>query len=869
MAKKVFVFCIVLILSMSIYAQIPDAFNYQAVIRNASDEILSNQDVGIRISIYEGNNPGTNLFSESHSVTTDTYGVISVGIGNGTLISGNFLEIDWTTGNKYLKVEVDEAGGSSYTNMGMAKLLSVPYALSSKSAENLGANNIYTPGSDTLFVVKDYDGNVVFAVFPDGAAVYVNEGVKGKVGGFAVSGRSPNKATEEEYLVVTVDSTRIYYKDTIDTKGKVGGFAISGRSPNKGSVTKLMDLTKKNYFIGHEAGINTTEGLYNTFLGYYAGYTNNGYNNIFIGDSAGFYNENGSSNIFIGNTAGKLNTSGYRNIFFGNKSGYENQSGRYNVFIGDQSGVKNTTGQQNVFIGATTGYYNSTGVQNVFVGNWCGYKNTEGTGNIFLGNQSGWNNTVGNDNIFIGTVSGLNNTSAGNNIFIGNSAGYTNATGTENIFIGKESGYSNVEGDLNVCIGFQSGYSLTTGNYNSYLGFWSGYHNTSGTYNTFIGAHSGYYNFESNNNVFLGSYTASDDTIGSENTFLGAAAGRYSSGHDNTFVGAICGTENKSSHHNVYVGAFTGRENLDGNYNVFIGHSAGYWTNASNNTFIGHAAGANATGSNNVFVGYLSGVNETGSNKLYIENSDVDSTGALIWGDFTDNKVRINGQFGVNIEPTGNTIEAYYGEGSGSIMVKGTGNDYSYSRLVLMSDEAVDQQWQIYHNLSNNFEIVCNDGTTWYNGILELDKNGVLTTAGSILPKTDNAGSLGNLTHRWSVVYASNGTVQTSDFRLKDQIKNISYGLDAIIKLRPVSFRWKNESSDGKKLGLIAQEVQPVISEVVHVGNDEDKTLGINYSELVPVLIKGIQEQQQLIKKQQERIDDLENRLVQLEILLK
>ena len=96
--------------------------------------------------------------------------------------------------------------------------------------------------SDTLFAVKDKNGNIVFAVFPDGAKVYVNSGVKGSVGGFAVSGRNPAKAAiEEDYLKVTPDSTRVWINESV--KGKVGGFAVSGRNPAKGITSDYFVST--------------------------------------------------------------------------------------------------------------------------------------------------------------------------------------------------------------------------------------------------------------------------------------------------------------------------------------------------------------------------------------------------------------------------------------------------------------------------------------------------------------------------------------------------------------------------------------------------------------------------------------------------
>jgi Chaperone of endosialidase len=74
--------------------------------------------------------------------------------------------------------------------------------------------------------------------------------------------------------------------------------------------------------------------------------------------------------------------------------------------------------------------------------------------------------------------------------------------------------------------------------------------------------------------------------------------------------------------------------------------------------------------------------------------------------------------------------------------------------------------------------------------------------------------------------------------------------------IRPVSFNWKDKPSDGRKLGLIAQEVQPIVGEVVNQGTDPDKTLGIYYDELIPVVIKSIQDQQQEIDVLDTKIQD-------------
>jgi hypothetical protein len=113
---------------------------------------------------------------------------------------------------------------------------------------------------------------------------------------------------------------------------------------------------------------------------------------------------------------------------------------------------------------------------------------------------------------------------------------------------------------------------------------------------------------------------------------------------------------------------------------------------------------------------------------------------------------------------------------------------------------------------------------------------------GSITPNVDNAFTDGNATYKWSAVYATNGTIQTSDARLKENVNNLSYGLADILKLRPVSFTWIAQPQQGTKLGFIAQEVQPILPETVNVGDDANHTLGLTYTEFVPIIVRAIQQ---------------------------
>jgi trimeric autotransporter adhesin len=127
-----------LILVSSAVAQAPQSFSYQAVARDGTGTILTSKLVSFRISILSGSVSGTTVYSETHSgKTTNTFGLVNLEIGKGSVVSGTFSTISWGTNTYFIKVEMDPNGGTAYQVMGTSQLLSVPYALYAKSAETV------------------------------------------------------------------------------------------------------------------------------------------------------------------------------------------------------------------------------------------------------------------------------------------------------------------------------------------------------------------------------------------------------------------------------------------------------------------------------------------------------------------------------------------------------------------------------------------------------------------------------------------------------------------------------------------------------------------------------------------------------------
>jgi hypothetical protein len=133
--KHLFTF-LTLVSSLIAFCQAPDAMSYQAVIRDASNELVASQVVGMQISILQGSASGTVVYTETQTPTTNTNGLVSIAIGEGST-NDDFSSIDWADGPYFIKTETDPNGGSDYSITGTTQLLSVPYAMHAKTADNM------------------------------------------------------------------------------------------------------------------------------------------------------------------------------------------------------------------------------------------------------------------------------------------------------------------------------------------------------------------------------------------------------------------------------------------------------------------------------------------------------------------------------------------------------------------------------------------------------------------------------------------------------------------------------------------------------------------------------------------------------------
>jgi uncharacterized protein (TIGR02145 family) len=181
MKKRFLLILSIVICCFYSFAQVPQAFNYQAVARDNNGNELTNRKVSFRICLLQGSTTGSEIYAETHNDSTNQLGVVDLEIGNGTVVTGDFSTIDWSTGIYFLKVEMDETGGTSYREMGTTQLLSVPYALYAKEAEEVDDADadptnefqVLSISNDTLYL--NNGGYVYLGYYSDTQRLVLND----------------------------------------------------------------------------------------------------------------------------------------------------------------------------------------------------------------------------------------------------------------------------------------------------------------------------------------------------------------------------------------------------------------------------------------------------------------------------------------------------------------------------------------------------------------------------------------------------------------------------------------------------------------------------------------------------------------------
>ena len=350
--------------------------------------------------------------------------------------------------------------------------------------------------TEPIFEIKNDAGQTVFAVYPGGVKIFVDDQLKATGGGFTVGRIGTEKATGGDIFSVNPNDVRVNIDDALKATG--GGFTVGRIGTEKATTNDYFSVQPNDVrvIINDAGGLKATGGGFTVgrigtekatggdedFLkvtpdstrvyidssstaGFAVGRLGSTKNtnfldltpdNYFIGQDVAPNITTGKLNSVFGYNAGYSLTTGSDNIFIGNKAGFNTGSGisggNENIFIGNEAGYNSTTPVRNVFIGHEAGHENVSGQYNTYIGNMAA-RNGKGFYNTILGGLAANTNNFGNSNVVIGYVAGRDMVS-GQNVYIGQGAGYNNS-GTEggNVFIGYYAGESLSAQDHRLAIG--------------------------------------------------------------------------------------------------------------------------------------------------------------------------------------------------------------------------------------------------------------------------------------------------------------------------------------------------------------------------------------------------------------------------------
>lgn len=173
MKKRLVLLLVAVVATMTAMAQVPQTFTYQAVVRDANGRLISNGNVGVKVSILQGSETGAVVYQDEQTARTNANGLFTIEIGNE---QNSIAAIDWARGPYFLKSEVDPTGGNSYVLSTIQQMLSVPYALRAHTVDSIIGGVNYNE-SDPVFTAwdKDYNDLINRPNFADSVSRIVNE----------------------------------------------------------------------------------------------------------------------------------------------------------------------------------------------------------------------------------------------------------------------------------------------------------------------------------------------------------------------------------------------------------------------------------------------------------------------------------------------------------------------------------------------------------------------------------------------------------------------------------------------------------------------------------------------------------------------
>jgi hypothetical protein len=432
--------------------------------------------------------------------------------------------------------------------------------------------------------------------------------------------------------------------------------------------------------------------------------------------------------------------------------------------------------------------------------------------NTALGNGALSANTSGVNNTAVGNAALLANTTGSSNTAIGNGALEINNFGTSNSALGTSALGSNSSGAYNTGLGAFSLADNASGNNNTSIGYAALFHNTA-TNNSAIGSTALQGNTTGQNNTAVGANALYHSATGDDNTAVGANALQASTAvGGETAVGSRALLSNTTGQQNTAVGVDALNNNVSGTGNTAVGNAALFLDTADGNTAVGDLAlEFNTTGYENVALG----AEALQSNEIGLADVAV-GYHALINASGSSN-VAVGAFAGSNIAG-----------GNYNVTISNLGNS---------GDDGVIRIGQLG-----------TQNSVFLAGVYGVNNNGLQMTINS-------SGQLGTT---------------LSSRRYKEDIDDMSDASSGLLRLRPVTFRYKKAQEDGSKpleYGLIAEEVEDVYPDLV-VRNADGLVDGVQYQKLTPMLVNEVQKLNLALEKAQDENRKLEGRLAALEALL-
>ncbi len=567
----------VLVLVGAVTAEVPSKINYQGRLTDAETggAIVGFHSMIFRLfDVPEG---GTEIWSESATVSVDSAGVFSVILGSTDPTDEAF------GGPVWLEVEVE-----GEVLVPRREIVSVPFAFHARDAEKAADSDSLGGRAGSDYLLRDEIGSVTGGMITDGEITDSDIAPDAEIDPAKIAGTAWTSANDGAGSGLNADMVDGLNADAFADTGHThdGRYCLREELRVPGVVNEPENPVEWTRLKGVPDGFaDGTDDI---------GGTGDGHSlDAADGDPVDvvYVDEDGNVGIGLTNpTLGRLEVLG------------SDVAGIYSASV-DGSGVVGFSQNGNGVLAVSNNGNAGSFVGDVHVSGGLGVgidppaDGLDVAGDVNTGSAYKMGGEVvvtrpGSSCLWFGVGAGQPGLPGIRNTFVGDSAGY----------------YSDSHGCT--CVGFRAGrgYAPTqTAYYNTLVGYGAGVMNDHGDYDTFVGVVAG-----------------GQNTTGQANTFVGSAAGYGNTGGNcNLCAGADAGKANGNGFGNVYLGFGAGTSNTGGDLNVCVGAASGH---------------ENETGSANVFVGQEAGYYETGSNKLYIAN-DRDTSGVLIYGDFSTGNV--------------------------------------------------------------------------------------------------------------------------------------------------------------------------------------------------------------------------------------